>query len=62
MQLLDDLNLKQIVPVPTRPSQTMEASPGTLIDHILIPAADSVTTAVVVPNSCSDHSVIIAQC
>ena len=62
MQLLDDLNLKQIVPVPTRPSQTMEASPGTLIDHISIPAADSVTTAVVVPNSCSDHSVIIAQC
>ena len=62
MQLLDDLNLKQIVSVPTRPSQVVEASPGTFIDHILVPAADNVTSAVVVPNSCSDHSLIIAQC
>ena len=50
MQLVEDVNLKQIVPVPTRPSQTMDVSPGKLIDHSLIPEADSVTTSVVVPN------------
>ena len=61
IQLLDDLSMKQIVTLPTRPSQTEQNSRGTLIDHILVPAADNVTTATVLPNSCSDHYLVIAQ-
>ena len=61
MQLLDGLSLKQIVTLPTRPSQIEQDSPGTLIDHVLVRAEDNVTKVTVVPNSCSDHNLIIAD-
>ena len=47
--------MKQLVTDPTRPES------GSLIDHILVRSTDDVTTARVIPNSCSDHDLVVAE-
>ena len=44
-QMLDDVNVKQLVRQPTRPVS------GTLLDHVIVRASDTVTTTRVVPCS-----------
>ena len=60
-QMTHDIGLKQIVTQPTRPSQTERGSSGTLIDHILVPATEKTSIAIVIPNSCSDHDMIMTR-
>ena len=55
IQIIQDLNMKQLVTDPTRPES------GSLIDHILVRSTDDVTTARVIPNSCSDHDLVVAE-
>ena len=54
-QVLEDVNVKQLVSVPTRPAS------GTALDHVIVRASDAVTTATVVPCSWSDHDIVIAE-
>ncbi|XP_043214665.1 uncharacterized protein LOC122378022 [Amphibalanus amphitrite] len=54
-QVLEDVNVKQLVSVPTRPVS------GTALDHVIVRASDAVTTATVVPCSWSDHDIVIAE-
>ncbi|KAF0295772.1 hypothetical protein FJT64_006754 [Amphibalanus amphitrite] len=54
-QTLQDLGMKQLVSGPTRPES------GSLIDHVVVRATDDVTTARVVPSSCSDHDLVVAE-
>ena len=54
-QTLQDLNLKQLVTEATRPES------GSLIDHAIVRSSDDVTTARVVPSSCSDHDLVVAE-
>ncbi|XP_043210133.1 uncharacterized protein LOC122375044 [Amphibalanus amphitrite] len=55
LQMLSDLNTKQLVTCQTRPAS------GTLLDHVLVRASDDVTTARVEPCSWSDHDLVIAE-
>ena len=61
-QMLQDMSMKQIVTDVTRPNTAANrAGPGSLIDHVIVPAIDDVTTTEVTPTSCSDHNLVIAQ-
>ena len=61
-QMLKDMGLKQIVSSVTRPNTASDrTSPGSVIDHVIVPAADDVTTTEVIPTSCSDHSLVVVQ-
>ena len=54
-QALHDINVKQLVSSPTRPES------GSLIDHIIVRSSDDVTVARVIPSSCSDHDLVVAE-
>ena len=54
-QALHDINVKQLVGSPTRPES------GSLIDHIIVRSSDGVTVARVIPSSCSDHDLVVAE-
>ena len=61
-QMLQDMDMKQIVSCVTRPNTAgNRTGPGSVIDHVIVPATDDVTTTDVIPTSCSDHSLVIAQ-
>ena len=61
-QMLQDMSMKQIVSCVTRPNTAANrTSSGSLIDHVIVPATDDVTTTEVIPTSCSDHSLVVAQ-
>ena len=55
IQIIHDLNMKQLVTDPTRPES------GTLIDHVVVRSTDDVTAVRVIPNSCSDHELVVAE-
>ena len=61
-QMLQDMSMKHIVPCVTRTNKTSDrAGPGSLIDHVIVPATDDVTTTEVIPTSCNDHNLVIAE-